>query len=419
MTVKSYAPCAMCYALLSSLILLQSYCVFAQDWPQWRGVNRDGKLQVTASDWEFPDSLTLAWKTSIGSGYSSPIVSGESAFIHTREGDNEVVAGYDLSSGKRLWQQTYPAPFQQNPYATRHGKGPNATPLVHGDKLYAFGMSEILSCYNVKTGMLIWRRDFSGGLDTSKLFCGAGLSPIMHQGKLVVHVGDDRGGALVALDEASGKEVWRLEGDGPGYASPIVGVFDGVKQVVTLTDKGCIGVDFASGRLLWRIPFADEWNENIITPIQYGDLLILSGVRQGTIALRVRKDGSQWTTSQEWLNNELPMYLSTPVLSEGKLFGFSSKRKGQYFCLNANSGETIWTSEGRLGFNASIVDGGTLLFLLNTEGELMISSKNENGLKPLYRYTVSESPTYAHPVILRDKILIKDLTTLSMWTFDQ
>lgn len=405
-------------SILSMILFIHIQAIHAQDWPQWRGPNRNGVLPNHLIAGSNPEGLSKVWQISIGSGYSSPVVGGNKIFLHTREAEDEIVAAYHLVSGKQVWRDQYPAPFKQNPYATKHGKGPNSTPLVHENRLYTYGMSEVLSCYDPINGDLIWRRDFSKGLDTSRLFCGAAMSPLIENNKLIVHIGDDRGGALVAIDINTGKAIWQWEGDGPGYASPLIAELEGVQQVITMTDGAAVGIDFQTGKLLWQLPFADEWNENIVSPTQFQDFIILSGVRQGTMAIKPIKSSEGWETKKVWHNNELPMYLSSPILENDKLFGFSTKRKGQYFCLNAKTGETLWTSEGRQGRSASLLLAGELLILLNLEGELTFAKKDFETFEPLQEFVVADQPTYAHPVLLENQILVKDNASLTLWRFE-
>ena len=139
---------------------------------------------------------------------------------------------------------------------------------------------------------LKWRKDWSKEIDTSGLFTGTAMSPIIDSGLLIVHVGDDDAGALRALDPATGDEKWTLPGHGPGYASPIVTTFGGVRQLVTMTDKAVVGIEVQSGKPLWTIPFPDLWNENIVTPVVAGDILIVSGARKGTYGYRLEKTGA-------------------------------------------------------------------------------------------------------------------------------
>src|SRR5918993_973895 len=187
---------------------------------------------ATAKEW--PKALVQKWKVAAGGGYSSPVVAGGRVFLHTRQGEQEVVSAFELATGKAVWTKSYDAAFDKNQYAVKMGKGPNSTPLVHEGRLYTLGVNAVLSAFDAKTGALLWRKDF-GRPDTSKLFCGTAMSPVIEKGLLIVHVGDDRGGKVVAFDAASGAERWSWAGDGPGYASPVVAELAGARQVVTLT----------------------------------------------------------------------------------------------------------------------------------------------------------------------------------------
>ena len=108
------------------------------------------------------------------------------------------------------------------------------------------------------------------------------------------------------------------------------------------------------------------------------------------------------------------MYMSSPVVSGDYLFGLSHKRKGQFFCIDARTGKTMWTSTGREGDNASIVAAGQFLFLLSDTGELLVAGSNPAQFERSKKYTVAESPTWAHPVVLNNRILIKDASTLAL-----
>lgn len=399
------------------LIIVAARSAQAQNWPQWRGPKRDGAVADFIAPSVWPEKLKLKWRASVGSGVSSPVADGGRVWIHSRKGDDEVVSCLDLKSGALLWSKSYPAPFAGYPGATRVGKGPYSTPVLFGGRLYTLGITAILSCFDAQTGESVWRRDF-GPVDISNNFTGAGMSPVIDRGSVIVHVGDDRGGKLLALDTANGKEKWRWSGDGPGYASPIAVEFEGERQLVTMTDKAVIGVSAQSGQLLWRISWPDKWNENIVTPVLYKDMLIFSGVRRGTLAVRAKKQGNQWTTQEVWSNPEVCMYMSSPVLDGEYLFGMSEKRKGQFFCLNAATGKVAWVTEGREGFNAAIVGAKGALFILTDEAKLIVARKSAIGFEPIRTYVVADSQTMAHPVVSGGQILIKDSEGLALWSLD-
>jgi outer membrane protein assembly factor BamB len=385
---------------------------YTQDWPQWRGLYRDGIVRGVAPPQTWPKNLKLAWKVQVGEGYSSPVVWGTGVFVHSRDGDNELVSRLNLMNGKAEWKKSYPAAFQKNSYAQKMSRGPFATPVLTVDRLYTFGVTAILSCWNSKTGDLIWRKDFSKQQDTSKLFTGTAMSPLLDSGAVIVHIGDDRGGRVVAFEAATGNERWTWEGDGPGYASPIMVQTGGVKQIVTLTDKSAISLNAANGRLLWSIPLKDEWNENVVTPLVYKDTLILSGVRKGTFAVRL---GSAKAPETVWTNTDVAFYLSSPVLEGDYLYGLSSKKRGQMVCVDARTGKIVWATEGRDANQAAVQLLGDQLLFLTDAGDLIVARKSPQKFEQITRYTVAESATWAQPVILNNQILVKDENHLAAW----
>jgi outer membrane protein assembly factor BamB len=399
------------------LVIVTAQPALAQNWPQWRGPLRDGAVADFIAPSVWPEKLKLRWKVSVGSGVSSPVADAGKVWIHSRKGDDEVVSCLDLKTGKPLWSKSYPAPFAGYSAAARVGKGPYSTPVLFGGRLYTLGITAILSCFDAQTGELIWRRDF-GPVDISNMFTGTGMSPVIDRDSVIVHVGDDRGGKLLALDAANGKEKWQWSGDGPGYASPIAVEFEGERQLVTMTDKAAIGVAAQSGQLLWRIPWPDKFNENIVTPVSYKDMLIFSGVRKGTLAVRVKKQGHQWTTQEVWSNPDVCMYMSSPILDGDHLFGMSDKRKGQFFCLDAATGKVAWATEGREGSNAAIVSAKGVLFILTDEAKLIVAKKSASGFETIKTYLVADSQTLAHPVVSGRQIIIKDSEGLALWSLE-
>lgn len=404
--------------LLPFLLLLMFVCANAQGWNQWRGVNRDGVVTDFIVPAVWSKTLSKKWSINVGGGYSSPVISQSNAYVHTRRDDAEIVSSIDLKTGKTVWSNTYPAPFAKNQYAVKMGKGPNSTPIIYAGNLYTLGVTGILSCFDAKTGKLKWRKDYSQSVDTSKLFCGTAMSPLIEKGALIVHVGDDRKGWVIAFDLKTGNEKWKWEGDGPGYASPIVFEVEGTRQIVTLTDKSVVGLASDSGKLLWKFPYPDTWNENIITPVVYQKNLIVSGVRQGTRAIKISKDKDTWIAKELWHNPKVMMYMSSPIVDGNYLYGLASSRKGQFFCMNAATGETVWITEGREAMNASLVGTKKVLFALTDTAELIVTAKSAKGFEQLARYTVADSSTWSHPIIFGKQILIRDESNLTLWSLE-
>jgi outer membrane protein assembly factor BamB len=385
-------------------------------WPQWRGPSRDGVVPKANVPAAWPEKLTPKWKQTVGEGYSSPVVGDGRIYVHSRQEPDEVVTALDLASGKPLWTQRYPASFNKNKYATQMTKGPFSTPLFANGRVYTLGASAVLTAFDAATGKVAWRKDWSKEIDTSRLFTGTAMSPIIVDGLLILHVGDDDAGAFRALDPASGAEKWSLPGHGPGYASPVVAAFGGTRQIVTLTDKAVVGVEIASGKELWQVPFPDEFNENIVTPVMAGDILVVSAIRKGTVGFRIAKSGANFTATQAWVNAELPMYMSSPIVDGTHVYGFSNKRKGQLFCLDATSGKVTWSTEGRAGTNAALQSAGADLIVLTTEGELLVVKRNPTKYEEVRRYKVADGQTWGQPIVLGKEIIVRDATSVAVLT---
>jgi outer membrane protein assembly factor BamB len=382
---------------------------WADDWPQWRGPHRDGIAAGFVEPKAWPEKLTLKWKVTVGEGHSSPIVAAGAIYTHTRQGDREVVTALRPADGQTLWQEGYPAPYTMNPAATSHGKGVKSTPVVEDGRIFTFGIAGTLSCLDAKTGKLQWRKQF-GSPDF-----GVATSPIVDRGLVIAYVGAAEG-ALTAFDAATGAEKWSWKGDGPAYASPIVVEIAGARQVVTQSRQHIVSVAAPTGELLWQIPFKTAYDQNIVTPVLYRDTLIFSGTGNPVIAVKPIKQGAKWTAETVWQNKDFPMYMSSPVLSAGGLlFGFSERKRGEFFCLQAEDGTPLWNSDGRQGDNAAIVAAGSVWLISTPDGNLIVARQNNKAWEPLRKYTVADSPVWAHPVVMGTGILIKDATTLALW----
>lgn len=385
----------------------------AQDWAQWRGPARDGVVPAKNTPASWPKSLRRVWRVEIGEGYSSPVTAGGRAFVHSRRDPEELVTAVNLADGKIIWQQKYTASFQKNQYAVKMAKGPNATPLVAGARLFTVGTTGVVTAWDSATGRPLWSKDFSQTVDTSKLFCGTAASPLLSGGLLIVQVGSDvHGGQILALDPATGASRWEWRGAGPGYASPVVFNVAGVEQIATMTDSSVVGLDAKTGRELWSAPFPDEWHENITTPVWTGTHLVVSGTRQGTHAYALGRDGAKWRAAEVWKNPDVTMYMSSPVYGDGLLYGHSVKRKGQFVALDAKTGAVRWITDGREGEHASVLLTPRHLLYLTNGADLVVARRATATFEVVERYDVADAETYALPVLLGTDLYVRDATGL-------
>lgn len=388
----------------------------AADWPGWRGANRDG-IVPGAPPSSLPDKLNRKWQIAVGEGHSSPILAGGRIFDFARENDQEVLRAINPADGKVLWRQSYAAPYTMNPAATSHGPGPKATPVYSGGEVCTFGISGTLSCHDAASGKLIWRHDFKGKFPKTSPDFGAAMSPIVDRGLLIAHAGGDSNGALTAFDLKTGTEKWSWTGDGPAYASPVIAEFGGVRQLITETQHNVVGIDAGSGELLWKIGYRTNYEQNSVTPVVYGATVLISGLDNGLMALKPVRDARGWHTDRVWDNQPASMYMSTPLLEGDLAFGFAHKNKGQFVCIDARDGKSLWSSPPRQGENAAILRQGDTLFLLKNDAELIVARASSKSFEVLKRYETAGSPTWAHPLLLDDGIVVKDKTNLTFWSW--
>jgi outer membrane protein assembly factor BamB len=385
------------------------------DWPQWRGPRRDGTLTGFTEPNAWPDALVQRWKITVGEGYATPILVGNRVYQFSRQGENEVMRAIDAASGKVAWERSYAAPFEMTSGTRRHGPGPKSTPTFAGGRLFSLGMTGRVTAFDATSGKELWQKP--GGA-VQPMFHTA-MSPLVDGGSMILHVGGHNDGALTAFDPATGAVKWTWAGDGPAYGSPIIAELGGVRQVIVFSQKHLVGVDAANGQLLWSAPFESRSTTNSITPLVSGNMLIVSGQGKPLTSYLVANKGGKWVADLAWENAQLSMSFSNGVLVGDAIFSMSPLNSGQFFWADVKSGKTLWASPPRQGANAAITRSGDLLFVLKDDGQLMIGKAAPGAaFEPIKSYTVATSATWAPPVISGNRIFVKDVDTLSLWTLN-
>jgi outer membrane protein assembly factor BamB len=355
------------------------------------------------------------WAVEVGPSDSGPVVAGGKVYAFTRSGEREVTTALDLATGAQVWQESYEAPYKPMVIVGIHGAGPYSTPLVADGRIFTVGITQILTARDAATGTLVWQRSFETEYKVTQPFYGNALSPIMVDGKLVVEVGGGGNGALLAVDPATGKDVWRLPGDGPAYGSPIVAEIAGTRQIVTLTQKRLIGVDAATGKLLWETPFPVNVDNTSLTPVHHDDLLILGASRRPLRAYRVTRGAAGFEVAEVWSNPVLPLDYSTPVVAAGSLVAYTTQNKGQLVVIDPATGAATWSSEGRQGDHAYLVASGSTVLSFGVGGELEVAQIADGMASVVARYEVATSELWSHPVVLDRHLLTKDRSHVRLW----
>ncbi len=401
-------------ALAACVVVMFARCAVAQDWPQWRGPNRDGKVSGFTAPQKWPKELTQKWKVTVGTGDATPALVGDKLYVFTRQGGDEITLCLDAGTGKELWRDKYAAQAVTGA-AGRH-PGPRSSPAVADGKVVTLGVGGVLSCLNAANSKVVWRKDPFPKV-VPRFFTA--MSPIIVDGMVIAQLGGKGNGAIIAYDLATGDEKWRWADEGPEYASPALLTVEGTKQIVTLTEKSIVGVGTADGKLLWKLPFVPVRRAyNAATPIVDGQTVIYTGGGRGTKAVKIEKQADGFVAKELWSNPEVATQFNTPVLKDGLLFGLSNR--SNLFCINAKTGQTAWTdssSRGQGGF-AAIVDAGSCLLALPSNSELLVFKPSGKEYAELASIKVADTATYAHPVIAGKRIYVKAQETLAMWTIE-
>ncbi|HZY88673.1 MAG TPA: PQQ-binding-like beta-propeller repeat protein, partial [Gemmataceae bacterium] len=310
--------------MASCVVLLGANGVRAQDWPQWRGPNRDAKATGFKAPATWPKELTKKWKVTVGGGDATPALVGDKLYVFARPGGeggpDEVLRCLDAATGKELWQDKYASQPSTRPAAGPHA-GPRSSPAVAEGKVVTLGVRGTLSCYDAAGGKLLWRKDDLKGF-WPQFFVSS--SPLIVDGLCVAQLGgkeNGRGkddGAIVAYDLAGGAEKWKWTGDSPAYSSPSVMTVDGTKLIVAETKGKIVALTAADGKLVWETPFATRYNAS--SPVVDGATILYSGDR-GATAVKLSKKGDSFEGKELWSTRDTTVQYNTPVLRDGLLFG--------------------------------------------------------------------------------------------------
>jgi outer membrane protein assembly factor BamB len=404
--------------LLGSVLLLGIPSVHAQDWPQWRGPNRDNRVAGFIEPKEWPKELKKGWSTKVGLADSSPVLVGEKLFVFTREGGDEVIRCLKAGDGSEVWKNKYAATTVTGPGAGIHA-GTRSSPAVADGKVVTFGAAGVISCLDTD-GKLLWRKDTKA---YPRFFTSA--SPIILDGLAILYIGGDSKGEMVAYDLTSGDEKWKWNGEGAAYASPVLMTFDSTKMLVTLTSKSVVGIDATNGNLLWKNAFSTRYNS--VTPVIDGQMVICSGPagmggggKGGTAAYKIEKDGDKFTVKEVWKKDLACGMYNTPLLKDGLLYGMSAGGRGStnLFCMKAATGETLWTDKTSRGECGGVLDAGSVLILFSSDSNLVIFKPSDKMFEEIVKYKVADSATWAFPIVAGNRIFVKDQSSVTLWTIE-
>ena len=354
--------------------------------------------------------MTRKWKVDVGEGYATPLVVADTVYVFTRRNGTEVMTALEAETGKERWHTSYPAPYAPDTPAAAHGVGPKATPLFHNGRLYTLGITGMVSAFDASTGKIAWQTPAAREHPSY----GTAVSPVGEDNLVIVHPGNH--GPLTAFDANTGAVKWA------GTRS---------WRVCLADHRGAgwnpSGRDDDAGKR--SRCFSRRWRAALGVPVDvpldaerhHADRVQRDADRQQPgdgrdRASKPTRRADRWDVDVVWETKDVSLFLSNPVIVGDTLFGLSEKARGQFFALDARSGHVLWLGQPRQASNTAIVKAGSLLLLLNDDGQLIVARSSRNGFEALKRYTVADSATWAQPTVSGNRIFVKDVASLSLWT---
>jgi outer membrane protein assembly factor BamB len=387
-------------------VFLISIAAYGDDWPQWRGPNRDGLSLETGLLPSWPaGGPPLVWTaTGLGAGYSTVTIDGGRIFTLGAARDVEYLIALDARTGKELWRTRLGRRYENN-----RGDGPRGAPTVDGARVYALGGSGDLASVEAATGKVIWHVNLLSRFSAGNISWGISESPLVLSDRVLVNAGG-RGGSLVALGKNDGSTLWATESDEAGYSSAVVAEIRGVRQAIFFTGERVLGVRVDDGSVLWSYRRVSNRTANVATPIVRGNFVFVSSdYGTGCALLEIQGDSSGMSAREVYFHQDMKNHHATSVLVDDTLFGFSSSI---LTALDFETGEVLWRDRS-VGKGSLVVADGRL-YLFGENGVAGLAEATREGYRETGRFELqtSGSPTWSHPVVANARLYLRDQDTL-------
>jgi outer membrane protein assembly factor BamB len=376
-------------------------------WPDFRGPNRDGRYDAGPIRTDWPEGgLPMLWKQPIGTGYASFVVADGRAFTIEQRRRQEVVAAYDIETGRELWTHGWEASFEE----AMGGDGPRATPTYHDGRIFALGAEGELRCLDARTGALIWRRNILTDNGASNLQWGMSASPLIVDDKVIVLAGGASGRSVVAYRRATGEPAWTALDDQQAYTSPMLVTIDDVRQILVVSASRVIGLGVDQGRLLWEYPWTNYNGISVAQPLLLGNnrVFISAGYGKGAAVFELTRAGDRFTTRTIWENTRMKNKFTSSVLRDGFIYGLD---EAILACVDAATGELKWKG-GRYGYG-QVMLAGDWLVVLTESGEVALVKAGPERHEEVAKFAAIDGKTWNHPVIADGRLLVRNLKEMA------
>ena len=389
--------------------------VHALAWTDFRGPARDGIYRETSVVTAWPAAgLKPIWKQPVGAGYASFTVAHGRAFTIEQRGPEEVVAAYDVVSGRELWTNKWRADFRE----LMGGDGPRATPVWSQGFVYALGAEGELRSLDENTGQPVWRTNILEDSGADNVQWGMAASPLIVDDMVIVMPGGSGGRSIAAYDRRNGKRLWSAQDDKTAYVSPMAVTLAGTRQLLVVTGARMMGLSLDRGTLLWEYAWRTMNDINCAQPLVISDnrVFISSGYGQGAAVVEIvrgaaRAEGRDAFTVREiWRNTRMKNRFASSVLHEGHIYGLD---EAILACIDASTGELKW-KDGRYGYGQLVLANGHLI-VLTEDGDLALVRAAPAAYQEVVRFSALSGKTWNVPAIADGILLVRNLQEMAAY----
>ena len=377
-------------------------------WTNYRGLRRDGKYdQPVSTSWPANGPSQL-WKQPIGIGYASFAIADGKAYTIEQRRRQEVVAAYDVATGRELWTQGWSAEFTDST-----GDGPRSTPTWDQGRIYALGAEGELKCLDANTGAVIWGRNILSENQASNLQWAQSASPLIVDDKVIVLPGGGGGKSVVAYNKTTGAPVWRALDDRQAYVSPMLVELGGRRQIVVVSSLRVVGLTPENGSLLWSYPWNTDMGINVSQPVvvDANRFFISSGYGKGAALVELKANGNTFTPATIWENTNMKNKFNSSVLHNGYVYGLD---EGILVCLDVSTGERKW-KEGRFAYGQLILASGHLIVTHGDTGEVALIKATPDKYTEVARFAALQGRTWNYPAIADGRLLVRNATEMAAY----
>ena len=390
---------------LSTILILCSSTI-AQSYNNWRGPARDGHYTETGLLKQWPaNGPEMIWSyDQIGAGFSSAVVSNGKVYI---TGMEENMGFVYILSNNGTFEKKYPYGIED----TGNYPGTRSTPVIINNLMYIAGSQGDLVCMDMNTGQKKWSKGLFSDFDGSNIRWGFTENMVVDGDLIFVSPGGKKFN-IVALNRNTGAVVWaNSDKDGvSAYCSPLLVNHHGKKILVTMMATDVVGLDAATGKLMWSFPYANQRNIHPNTPIYHkGDLYVFSGYGMGGYKLRLTADGK--SVSQIWENKLLDPQVGGAVLVDGFIYG-SGDRNRRWFGVNWETGEVVF--ETRELDKGTVIAADGMLYAYTERGELALLKPSKGSFEIVSKtaVTLGTNQHWAHLVIDKGVLYVRHGNTI-------